>query len=239
MFGPLNSLDQMVRPSYWAEREVPAGDIKTVFVEDIPIPEPVDPTEAVGLMVSAEAPKKEAVGREAAARDATVLETVLLDLLTCPDSPWESRRGKKKQVFFSTEALTRGIDAEDVLRTNDDKALDKLSKEQLAAAKEAAADLSRRTKKKDVFKAFVPKDKRVAMFTKEQDQKAEKEQEKSFHLIGPQVFRAYAPGYSRDGKVAVVWLWFPWSIHSGDGLYLLAKSKDKWTVLVRDFRIYP
>ena len=43
LFEPLNRLDQVVRTSYWAEREIPETDIVIDRIEEIPIPEPVDP----------------------------------------------------------------------------------------------------------------------------------------------------------------------------------------------------
>jgi hypothetical protein len=47
LFAPLNRLDRAVRPSYWAEREVRADELE-IEVQEIPIPEPVDPGKAVG-----------------------------------------------------------------------------------------------------------------------------------------------------------------------------------------------
>ena len=170
------------------------------------------------------------------ARDAAVIETVLVDLLSYPDSPIEPKEKAKKEIHFSTEALSHGIKAADVLRVSDDKKLGKLTADQLVSAREAAEHLAQRAEKKDVFKDFAPKDNRIRMYSREQAEK-----DKQLNIFErPQVFRAYSPGYSRDQELAIVHLFFTWSsnFHGAAGTYVLAKRKDGWTVLLRDFMFF-
>lgn len=175
--------------------------------------------------------------REAAARDVAVLEAVLVDLVSHPDSPVETKKESKKRIFFSTDAPTYQVQAAEVLRTSDDKKLEKLSKEQLASARVAAQHLARRAAKKDVFKVFVPKDKRITMYSKEE---ADKDKDLYSSRQRPQVFYAYPPGYSADQQLAVVHLSFTWSgnLHGAAGTYVLTKQKDEWIVILRNFTFF-
>jgi hypothetical protein len=173
---------------------------------------------------------------EIQARDAAVLETVLIDLLTQPDSPVEPWKEDNKAIHFSAQALKHEIKAEDVFH-GVEKKRKKLSTDQLAGAREAAEHLTQRVRNKDQFKESVPKDKRIRMYSKEQ---AEKDNERAFSLDRPQVFCAYSPGYSRDQEVAVVHLSFGWSgnFHGAIGTYVLGKRKGGWTVLLRDLTYF-
>jgi hypothetical protein len=180
--------------------------------------------------------------REAAARDAAVLETVLLDLLNHPESPvedfsFEPKRRPRERVYFAMGPLTSRNHATAVLPQGDQKKLDLLSREQLAAAQEAAKNLAQRAEKNDAFKPFVPKDKRIAIYSKEQ---AERDDKRGDFAARPQVFGAFSPGYSENGQIAVVHLGFTWSggFHGAIGAYVLAKQKGEWIVVVRDFTLF-
>jgi hypothetical protein len=43
------------------------------------------------------------------------------------------------------------------------------------------------------------------------------------------------PGYSQGGRIAVVLITMPWSIHSAIGTYVLRYDDVGWKVLLRDF----
>lgn len=186
------------------------------------------------LLAAQERPKSK--GEEDQVRDAAVLEAVLVDLLTQPDSPVEPRKEANKEIHFSTEALRNGVKGAEVLRMQDKKILEKLPTDQLAKAREAAEHLAQRVEKKEFFKDFVPKDKRIFLYVKDA---AAKDKEES-RLRGPQIFRAYSPGYSKDQELAVVRLSFTWSggFHGAGGTYLMQKQKDGWKVLIRDLFFY-
>lgn len=173
------------------------------------------------------------------ARDAAVLETVLVDLLTQPDSPVESKKETKKEIHFPAKALRYEIKADEVFRMHKEKKKEKLKNlpsVQFKGTQEAAEHMTQRVKKKDDFKEFFPKNKSIKIFSKEQD-----EANKGRNLLGgEQVFRANPPGYSRDQEVAVVHLTFAWAgnYHAADATYMLAKKKDGWTILWKDVALY-
>ena len=186
-------------------------------------------------LVAQEQPKTKV--EENQARDAAVLETVLVDLLTQPDSPVESRKETKKEIHFSAKALRYEIKTDEILRKRDEEKLKKLSTEQRKSAREAAEHVTQRVEKKDFFREFLPKDKRIKLFSKQQDEASDGRNA----IGGEQVFRAYSPGYSRDQEVAVVHLLFTWAgnRHAADATYVLGKKKDGWTLLWKDVTRYP
>jgi hypothetical protein len=50
----------------------------------------------------------------------------------------------------------------------------------------------------------------------------------------------FLPGYSKDGRYAVVKLHFPWRgrMHSGEVTYIIKRTDRGWKVLLRDFIYY-
>ena len=167
-----------------------------------------------------------------AGRDSGVLEVVLKDLLTWPDSPLEFPRATEKRLLFSPEALTDPLEVSDILDRLDRKKRAKPPRTQRELVREAAEDLVRRREVKHSFRDLRPKDPRIVIGD-------EGRADMKRGRVGPQVFRAYAPGYSRDRRLAVVRLTYPWSIHEGEGTYVLAKKGGEWIVLSRYFHIYP
>jgi hypothetical protein len=168
-----------------------------------------------------------------AARDAAVLEAVLLDVFTDPKSPLEGPREKGAPIRFTTTRLKRAPDPEIVLRRYDTKAWDRLSAAQLEQIKQAAGNLQRRVAAKDSLVGFRPKDARIAVLVPVQDEPRQR------LPLGPQVFDAYPPGYTADGQLAVVHLGFPWSIHHGDATYILTRRGGGWSILLKQFVLYP
>ena len=165
---------------------------------------------------------------EAERRDAEVLEIVLLDLVADPESPVEGRK-LLNQIRFSPAPAERLPQLETVLRRFDAKAWDRLSAAQLEAVRKGADDLLRRTKARDSLASFRPKDARIVRSTGEPGDAA----------LRPQVFRPYPPGYSADRQLAVVHLVFPWSIHSGDATYVLTRRADRWSIVLKQYVLYP
>jgi hypothetical protein len=49
---------------------------------------------------------------------------------------------------------------------------------------------------------------------------------------------AWAPGYSSDGKIAVVVINFPWSPRAGNATYVMERAGDGWKILSRKFLYY-
>jgi hypothetical protein len=160
--------------------------------------------------------------------NAALMEAVLKDVLSDSDSPLENEeQGEMRKLYFAREPLEGtpryGSTLDTVNRDEGGVLVGQLKKH----AKEALADLGHRDR--DVFRTFAPKDSRVIVVEKE-----DVEKEKKALVRRIQIFKAYTPGYSRNGEVAVVRLEFPWGIHSGYGFYVMAKRNGNWTVLIRD-----
>jgi hypothetical protein len=180
-------------------------------------------------------PPKPKAGSDAS-RDCAVLEVVLKDLFTWPDSPIEPGREARKQILFSPEAPAYRPGLEEILDRKDVKEWNKISPVQLGLAREAARDLVHRLGEKETFKGFWPNDKRILI----SDESGAPPNYDPLRAFRPQVFRAYAPGYSRDGQLAIVRLTLPWSdgVHSGNGTYVLTMNEGDWVVLTRVFVYY-
>lgn len=166
-------------------------------------------------------------------RDFDLLEAVLKDILSKhgPDSILYN----KKQLLFSLDVPDflgdRRLKVSDVANKERLKDRSKLSPAQLGLALEAAAELVRRQNLKSPFKDFKPTDKRIVIWDK-----ARGTQDPSAPgLLQAQVFRAFAPGYSQNRQLAIVYLTYPSDIHFCFGSYGLAKKEGKWVVLFRDF----
>jgi hypothetical protein len=188
-------------------------------------------TQAVGGFAQ-ESPRPQSDSN--ADRDSAVLEVVLKDLLSWPESPFRPRDATKKQILFSPEALTGRLTVADVLQRHDPRGWQKMSPVQIVLASEAARHLARRLDAKDTLKGLKLKDERIAIWAKAG---ADAKRDRPSRRARPQVFRAYAPGYSHDRQVAIVRLAYPWSIHSGYATYVLARKENEWVILVRDFVI--
>jgi hypothetical protein len=183
-----------------------------------------------GLLQPATGPKVD----PAVARDWSVADVVLNDLLVWRDSPLLPAEPGEPILLFSQEALAQEVTVARVLRRRNVEEWDKLSGEQLALAREAAEDLVRRLPKNDAYKRFASTDRRIRAVDKRQTEAATR----VHYPDRPQLVRAYAPGYSRDQRLAVVRLDFDTARHGGVGTYILAKENGRWVVLLRDFRYF-
>jgi hypothetical protein len=175
-------------------------------------------------------PPEPKVGSDAG-RDWAVLEVVLKDRFTWSDSPIEPGREARKQILFSPEAPVYRPGLDEILDRTDVKEWNKISPVQLGLAREAARDLVHRLGEKEPFRGFWPNDKRILI----SDESGTLPIYDPLRPFRPQVFRAYAPGYSRDGQLAIVRLTLPWSggVRSGNGTYVLTRNEGDWVVLIR------
>jgi hypothetical protein len=158
------------------------------------------------------------------------LEVVLADFLTIPEFLKRDARGRPR-ILFSLKRPRYRPNAKEIVEPVDLKQWAKLSQAQLDCARQAALDLVRRLEEKDAYKGFTPKDERIAFWDETRFDA------KRFPRMGPwypPVLRAYAPGYSRDGRIAILRVSFTSDLHGGSGIYVLTRKEDKWVVLVRD-----
>lgn len=173
--------------------------------------------------------------------DTAVLTTVLLDLINRPDSRVEKGYTTGPAIlYFSTEPVTRTITANQLLyRTPQGESLygwDKLTEGETSQSKEAAENIIHRTDTGAKLPAFASPHDRIVIYPK-QDKHDSRDR---WRRRLPQVYKAYVPGYSRSGNIAIVHIGFPWSgnFHSGNATYVLRKRANSWEVVVRQLILY-
>jgi hypothetical protein len=168
-----------------------------------------------------------------AALDWSVLEATLKDLITWTDGPFEDRKNANPTIFFSTARPYKWVSAGKLI---DDFQLgldrDKISGSQFQLVREAVKNLVRRQDDRDNLARFRPTDKRIVVWD---PRRAQEERAARARRDRPQIFCATTPGFSQDGQVAIVRVSFNWSIHRGEGTYVLLRRDGEWVVLVRDF----
>lgn len=167
--------------------------------------------------------------------DAPVLETVYRDVLAYDGEG--SPRGMHVirddgNVLVAQSPCAFKITIDRALFASFDEKATELSADQKSAAHEAAGDLVRRFDAGDPFDGFPSADVGIAI---ESDAAATQPHRLEMRN---RAICTWAPGYSRDKTLAVVRLSIPWSIHSGDATYVLAKRGTVWTIVYRDFRWY-
>jgi hypothetical protein len=162
--------------------------------------------------------------------DQQVIEAALSDLLALNDSPVAVRNAPPAELRFAANASSYPVKAQQVLMRHQKERWEALSTEQVNAATEAANDLVRRHEAKKTFAPFTPSDPRVKVETQPRPT--------TIGSIYQRPIHAWSPGYTRDGRYAVVFLSIPWSIHHADGTYLLERDGDGWKVLLRQFVYY-
>lgn len=165
---------------------------------------------------------------EGATRDAAVLNAVLDDLLTRshPESPLFD----KTHIFLAPDEVAPSLKVSEVIHELQLRDFSHVSPADLALGREAANELIRRKDVAEVLNQFAPSDQRVILW----DDAREDADRKKVFFQRAQVFRALAPGYSRDHKFAVVYMRYPLDIHAGWGSWGLALRNGKWVVVFRD-----
>ncbi|MGB7160541.1 MAG: hypothetical protein WBD40_20920 [Tepidisphaeraceae bacterium] len=162
--------------------------------------------------------------------DHAVLDFVLGDLLTLNDSPLKVRNGPPAEIRFAPEPARYPVTPKRVLMRRDEKLWAALSQTDVDGAAEATAALILRHERKETFGPFQPATPRVKLETQPPPT--------TIGSIYERPVRAWPPGYSDDGRYAVVFLSIPWSMHHADGTYLLRREADGWRVALRQFVYY-
>ena len=116
--------------------------------------------------IAQERRKSKSNPESATGRDSAVLEAVLKDLLTWSQTPLEPRNATTKEILFAPNAVTRPVEAAEVLRTHSRDEWAKLSPEELGLAREAAENLARRSEAKDALKGLKFNDPRIVVWDK-------------------------------------------------------------------------
>ncbi|WP_406699786.1 hypothetical protein V5E97_13115 [Singulisphaera sp. Ch08] len=154
-------------------------------------------------------------------RDHAVINVVLEDMFSNPNSFFHGS-GPKRQLFFSATALTR----KETL-TGSWKKKDKLTPIENKRAHEATEELLGRLMEEDAFKGLKLSGPRCILWDKVKDDAL---RDAGKPNLRPRLVQAYAPGYSKDHRLAVVRLMFPWGKHSANGTFVLVRKEGVWTV---------
>jgi hypothetical protein len=163
--------------------------------------------------------------------DAEVLQATLEDLKSYDgkDSPGLFNVRASEPVPFSSEPNRFPQTVDQVLFRYRDELWEALSEQDESLAKEAAGHLIERIETREEFGSFpVPA-----------GYKVQKPDEAKDNPRAERAVSAWAPGFSADRKFAVVRLIIPWSIHHGEGTYLLSQQGGNWNVRLRQFVYYP
>jgi hypothetical protein len=190
---------------------------------------------------SAPADEPESIHTDAApVGDAAVLQVVFDDMSNKDnsESPVEWRGDPSKPVYVSKNPCARRrLDAAEILSRNEDKKWKTLTAAQQQAATEAADDLIARADKGHLLPELKSASGRVKVY-EDAGAATQPTRKNPFRRERPSC--VFPPGYSKDGRYAVVFLGFPWSgeMHSGDVTYVLERTDRGWKVLLRDFTYY-
>jgi hypothetical protein len=188
---------------------------------------------------SALADEPKSTDPDAAARDAAVLQAVFDDMLSQDNSeaPAEWNREQSEPVYVSKNTSDGRPNASDILSRIDEKKWKPLTNAPLGAVTEAANDLVARADKGASLPELRSASGRLKIY-EEAGAATQPTPENSFG--GARASSVFLPGYSKDGRYAVVNLEFPWSgrMHSGEVTYILERTNRGWKVLLRDFTYY-
>jgi hypothetical protein len=164
--------------------------------------------------------------RRITSRDNNVVMAVLDSMLREQDAKgtiFFPPYGSTRPVLFDSVPSCYALTSDGVLKRSDEKRWAVLTSAELRATREAAEDLA--TRAPVCGGEFVMADPRIAL------QKGAGENTGIFSGAAT----AFPPGYSKDGRLALVLISFPWSIHTASGTYVLAFGKGRWQVRLRDF----
>lgn len=169
--------------------------------------------------------------------DAAVIGRVLKDLVTNKgdENPVAPRGTLLESIQFSREAVAWQQTVDMVLYEHEPQRWQRLTKSQRAAVHEAAEDLVARTPANQQRFRIDEAPKPITLIEKPATTNgADRGPPEVFN----RAIRAWLPGYSADGTIAVVRLSIPWSIHHAEGTYVLRRADGSWVVLLRQFVYY-
>lgn len=166
-----------------------------------------------------------------AQRDAAVLEAALQDLRSYRGKDALYRSDEAIRFDFSPRTRT-GTNGDPFSRTEEfDEKWKALPDAQRAGAEAAVKQIAARIAQKDFVSPFVPKSRGIIISGGSSN--------KSGRGLEDRPVTANPPGYSADGKFAVVLIVAPWSMHHADVVYMLERTSDRWVVRLRHNVIYP
>lgn len=177
------------------------------------------------------------IGVDRQALDEAVIEAALRDLITADDDDSEMLRREqgKGEVMFSGECRDRAGLIEDVFRYAESEKWHSMDSADHRAAQEAAAMVIERVEGKQCFTPFRPRDARISLW---EDDPASTQPTDLWSPRSLRPVRAAPPGYGDQNRLAVVVFSFPWSMHSGNAVYVLRFDGEAWHVISRHYLYY-
>jgi len=160
-------------------------------------------------------------------RDNAVMLVVLERLLAEGKmDPFVPPGDPSKPLLFDLEPICNSVTADQVLEPSDEKEWEGLTDAEQAAVREAAENLVARAK--SCAGEFTISHPRIQL----------RRGDPPGTGIFDRTSAAFLPGFSRDGRTALVLLSIPWSIHGASGTHVLVLQDGEWQIRVRDFAYY-
>jgi len=150
------------------------------------------------------------------------LKGLLVDGRSDPFMPPVDR---SKPLLFDPRPNCHPMTVDTIIELSDKKLRRTLASPELERVREAAEHLSSRTPCSGEFEMAHP---RIQL------RRGDPPDARIFDLTTD----AHLPGYSRDGRTALVLLGIPWSTHGAVGTYVLVLKQGGWRVRERDFVRY-
>jgi hypothetical protein len=173
--------------------------------------------------------------------DQEVIDVVLHDLLTTAETPLANRDGPPDDIRIDVRVSKYKPKAQQVMMRHDKALWAALSESQVKAATEAADALVRRHEAGEGLMNLKRRDPRVTLESADPAPPKTPEGIALPPMGDDRAVHGYAPGFSADGQVAVVFLSLPWSMHHADATYILVRDADTfggWRVVLRQFVYY-
>jgi hypothetical protein len=187
----------------------------------------------VGLLVTCSFQSSESADNQTRTRDFQVMDAILFDLTTYKGQyrPYSLVPTTPRDVYFDPKPY-RSRDAQDNDPLKFSKEWDKMSIGERSAVQEATRHIESRGEVRGIFKKYRPQHKRIHLAAT----RAQPNRKTPYMATFP--MQAWVPGYSRDGNIAVVQLYFSEIFHPSIGTYVLQRKERNWKVLYRAFVMF-
>lgn len=172
-------------------------------------------------------------------QDGKVIRKVLADLLNDRDSPlrlWTEMKYKEPIYinFGPFDEIDHESDISGVFTSKQWRVLSSVQRKQL---REAIKDTTRRLAGSDYPATIESPDKRLTLEPYQRSKHIRPHNRQPFS-IEKQEISIYPPGYSSNGRIAAVYLIYPWSTHWGNALYVLSRVNGNWRIRTHRISIY-
>lgn len=175
-----------------------------------------------------------------ASSDADVLRAVLHDLLNArgQENPIAIGDEPPPSLLFSMSPIDSPAAVVNVLDRDTQWEWTGLLPSERRLAAHAAANLLARMQAGDLFSPFDPGDSRITLKQTAAVTQPNADVSAFLHQLHHRPLAAASPGYSPTGRIAVVVIAFPWSMHAGLATYILKNDDGTWQILSKTCVFY-